>query len=50
MDAVQIECADLVVLSKVDCLQQTQIRKCLAAIRALNANAAVEVCDIAPSF
>lgn len=48
----QIECADLIILNKVDCLQQAQIRKCLAAIRALNASAVVECAsfgDIPPT-
>lgn len=42
--AAQIECADLIILSKVDCLQQTQISKCRTAIKALNPSAILEVC------
>lgn len=38
----QIECADLIILSKVDCLQQTQISKCRTAIKALNPSAILE--------
>ena len=50
--AAQIECADLIILSKVDCLQQAQLRKCCAAIKALNSSAVLEVCHlhIAPDF
>lgn len=40
--AAQIECADLIILSKVDCLQQTQISKCRTAIKALNPSAILE--------
>ncbi|KAG0562933.1 hypothetical protein KC19_9G184100 [Ceratodon purpureus] len=48
----QIECADLIILSKVDCLQQAQLRKCCAAIKALNSNAVLECAsfgDVSPA-
>lgn len=48
----QIECADLIILSKVDCLQQAQLTKCRAAIKALNSNAVLECAsfgDVSPT-
>jgi len=46
----QIECADVVILSKVDCLLQAQLGKCRAAITALNPDALLEYASFGAVF